>query len=130
MQTLLVSKEKLLNFTTGRVFGLISNDVKRMEEETALFFLRFPFFVLENVLVVIVLGYLIGWQAVLAAIFLCFTVPYLAGLSYCSAAVRLRIAAASDQRISLMSQVVAGIRTMKAHAWEDEYRKRIRETRR
>ncbi|XP_022785318.1 multidrug resistance-associated protein 4-like [Stylophora pistillata] len=129
-KTLLVSKEKLLNFTTGRVFGLISNDVKRMEEETALFFLRFPFFVLENVLVVIVLGYLIGWQAVLAAIFLCFTVPYLAGLSYCSAAVRLRIAAASDQRISLMSQVVGGIRAIKAHAWEDEYRERIRDTRR
>lgn len=101
-----------------------------MEEQTALFFFKFPFFVLEIVFTVIILGHLIGWQAVLAAIFLCVLVPFLAGLSYCSAAVRLRMAAASDQRISLMSQVVAGIRAIKAHAWEDEYRERIRDIRR
>ncbi|PFX28844.1 multidrug resistance-associated protein 4-like [Stylophora pistillata] len=129
-KTLSLSKNKLLNFTTGQVFDLISNDVKRMEEETILFFLAIPFIALENVLAMIVLGYLIGWQAILAVIFLWLIVPYLAGLSYCSAALRLRTAAASDRRISLLSQVVAGIRSIKMHAWEDEYRERIRDTRR
>ena len=42
----------------------------------------------------------------------------------------LRTAAESDQRISLMTQVLSGIRTIKAHAWEDEYREMIKCTRR
>ena len=38
LQTLLLSKQTLLKFTAGRVIDLISNDVKRMEEETIKFF--------------------------------------------------------------------------------------------
>ena len=37
-QTLLLSKQTLLKFTAGHLFDLISNDVRRMEEETVKFF--------------------------------------------------------------------------------------------
>ncbi|XP_022777796.1 cystic fibrosis transmembrane conductance regulator-like, partial [Stylophora pistillata] len=37
-KTLLLSKQVLLEFTAGRLFDLISNDVKKMEEETVKFF--------------------------------------------------------------------------------------------
>ena len=61
---------------------------------------------------------------------MCFLLPYFAVMSYFSAKLRLRTAAVSDQRISLMNQVVSGIRAIKTHAWEDEYREKIKHTRR
>ena len=119
-----------MKFTTGRVFDLVSNDVKRMEDETIMWFFGFPFAILEIVVVMILLVYFIGWQAVMAVIFLCLLAVYFAALSYASAAVRLRTAAMSDRRISLMNQMVCGIRAIKTQAWEDEYREKIKLTRR
>ena len=74
--------------------------------------------------------YFIGWQALMGVILLCFLLPYFAALSYAGAALHLRTAAVSDRRISLMNQVVSGIRAIKTHAWEDKYREKIRNTRR
>ena len=119
-----------MKFTTGRVFDLVSNDVKRMENETIMGLPVFFFATLETVVAVILLVYFIGWQAVMAVIFLCLLVPYFAGLSYASAALRLRTAAVSDRRISLMNQVVCGIRAIKTRAWEEEYREKIKHLRR
>ena len=130
LQTLLLSKHALLQFTTGRVIGLLSNDVQRMEEEALKWLVTSAFASLELVVTSILLAYLIGWQALMGAIFLYLLVPYFAGLSYTGAALRLRTAAVSDRRISLMNQVVSGIRAIKANAWEDEYRKKIQHARR
>ncbi|KAL9951147.1 hypothetical protein ACROYT_G043760 [Oculina patagonica] len=129
-KTLLLSKHALLQFTTGHVIDLISNDVQRMEEEAVKWFFVSVFRSLDLVAISILLAYLIGWQALMGAIFLCLLVPYFALLSYVGAALRVRTAALSDRRISLMNQVVSGIRAIKAHAWEDEYRKKINHTRR
>ena len=82
------------------------------------------------VVIAVLLVYLIGWQSLVGVFFMCLLVPYFAGLSYLSAALRLRTAALSDSRISLMNQVVSGIRAIKTRAWEDEYRKKIQHTRR
>ena len=79
---------------------------------------------------IVLVMYLIGWQAVMGVIFLCVLVPYFAVLSYVSAELRLRTAVVSDQRISLMNQVVSGIRAIKTHAWEDEYQHKIKQIRR
>ena len=51
-------------------------------------------------------------------------------LSYANAKLRLRTAAVSDERISLMNQVVSGICAVKMHAWEDEYGRKIKNVRR
>ena len=127
---LLLSKHALLKFTTGRVVDLTSNDVQRIEQETVQTFLYGPFASLKLVLTLVLLVYFIGWQTVMGAIFLYLLVPYYAGLSYVGAALRLHTAAVSDRRISLMDQVVSGIRAIKTHAWEDEYREKIKHTRR
>ena len=123
-QTLLLSKDALLKFTTGHVIDLISNDVQRLEEDNVMWF--FASFSACFVLLVLalLLVYLIGWQSLTGVLFLCFLLPYFAGFSYISAALRLRTAAVSDQRISLMNQVVSGIRAIKMRAWEDQYRKK------
>ena len=125
LQTLLLSKSSLLEFTTGRVIDLISNDVQRLEQEAVkLAFLEFAGLP-ELVLVSLLLTYFIGWQALMGVFFLCLLVPYFAGLSFVSAELRVRTAVVSDQRISLMNQVVSGIRAIKRHAWEDGYREKI-----
>ena len=129
-QTLLLSKDALLKFTTGHVIDLISNDVQRLEEDTVMRF----FDSLSSCVVLLVLApllvYVIGWQSLMGVFFLCFLLPHFAGFSYISAALRVRTAAVSDQRISLMNQVVSGIRAIKTRAWEEEYREKIQHTRR
>ncbi|KAK2551557.1 ATP-binding cassette subfamily C member 4 [Acropora cervicornis] len=66
----------------------------------------------------------------MSVLFLCCFVPYFAGLSTASAKLRLHTAAESDRCISLMNQVVSGIRAVKTHAWEGEYREKIKTSRR
>ena len=130
MQILLLSKHAILKFTTGQVIDLISNDVQRLEEDTVKWIPYAVFSIPILMVVTVLLVYFIGWQALMGVLFLCLLVPYFAGLSYASASLRVRTAAVSDRRISLMNQVVSGIRAIKAHAWEDEYRKQIKQTRR
>ena len=129
MQILLLSKAELLKFKTGRVIDLVSNDVQRLEGETVSLCCCaiLEFFSVVPVTIVL-LVYFIGWQALMGVICLCLLVPYFAGLSYISAALRVRTAAVSDQRISLMGQVISGIRAIKTHVWEDEYRENIKRT--
>ena len=126
-QTLLLSKHALMKFSTGHVIDLISNDVQRLEEDAAKLFFAGSFTLTA---ITFLLVYFIGWQALMGVLFLCLLVPYFAGLSAISGALRLRTAAESDRRISLMNQVVSGIRAIKTHAWEDEYREKIKSTRR
>ena len=125
LQTLLLSKNSLLEFTTGRVIDLLSNDVQRLEQEVVkLIFLEFAGLP-EFAVVSLLLTYFIGWQVLMGVFFLCLLVPYFAGLSFVNAKLRVRTAVVSDQRISLMNQVVSGIRAIKTHAWEDGYREKI-----
>lgn len=128
-QTLLLGKRALSRFSTGGVIDLVSNDVQRMEE-AALWFGPIIPSLLTIVVATFLLFYLIGWQALMGVIFLCFLLPYYAETSSASAALRLRTAGESDQRISLMTEAVSGIRAIKTHGWEDEYRKKIKNTRR
>ncbi|CAH3108586.1 unnamed protein product, partial [Pocillopora meandrina] len=63
-KTLLLSKQTSLRFTAGRLFDLISNDVKRMEEETVTLFFSAAFAVPAYAGAIFLIYNLIGWQAV------------------------------------------------------------------
>ena len=117
-----------MTYTTGRVIDLVSNDVQRMEDTKWPF--RFVTSAIDAIVVAALLWYLIGWQALLGVVFLIFLVPYYALLSFAAGALRLRTATVSDRRISLMNEILSGIRAIKTHAWENEYRKKMNETRR
>ena len=113
------------------MIDLVSNDVQRFFDQKVVKWLFFGSMVyIEIPVVIVLLVYLIGWQSLLGVIFLCFLGPYFAVLSSASALLRLRTAAVSDKRLSLMNQVVRGIRAIKTHAWEDQYRERIKHLRR
>ena len=129
-QTLVLSKHALSVFTTGQVIDLVSNDVQRLDEATFRRFFASMFTPFVLVAVVALLVVFVGWQAVMGVTFFCCLVPYFVGLSYAGAKLRKRTAVKSDQRISLMNEVVSGIRAIKTHAWEDEYREKIKATRR
>ena len=66
----------------------------------------------------------------MGVICLFFLVPYFAALSSLCATPRRRAAAVSDRRFSLLNQVISGIRAIKTHAWEDEFRGKIKRIRR
>ena len=129
-QTLLLSKDSLLEFSTGHVIDLVSNDVQRLEGETVKRFFLCLSAILEIMVTTPLLVYFVGWQTLIGVIFLVFLVPFFALLSSAGAALRLRTASISDLRISLMNQVVSGIRAIKINTWEDEYREKIKTTRR
>ncbi|XP_078372054.1 ATP-binding cassette subfamily C member 4-like [Oculina patagonica] len=130
VKILVLSKHALSVFTTGQVIDLVSNDVQRLDETTVKRFFAAVVTLFVLVVVIALLLVFIGWQAVMGVIFFYFLVPYFVGLSYAGAKLRKRTAAESDRRISLMNEVVSGIRAIKTHAWEDEYRKKIKDTRR
>ena len=111
------------------MIDLVSNDVQRLEDQAAKSFIYAPFALLQLLVLTYLLVYFIGWQTVMGVIFLYLTLPYSAGLSYASAQLRLRIAVLSDRRISLMNQVVSGIRAIKSYAWEDEYQEKVKDIR-
>ena len=130
LQTLLLSKDSLLRFSTGHVIDLVSNDVQRLEADTVRLFLVMPFSILQLVVISFLLVHFIGWQTSMGIIFLCLLLPYLGGLSSAGAALRSRTAAVSDRRISLINQVISGIRAIKSYAWEKEYKQKIGNIRR
>jgi len=66
----------------------------------------------------------------MGVIFLIFLLPYFGRLSSAVGSLRLRTATVSDRRISMMNEILSGIRAVKAHTWEDEYRAKIRVARR
>ena len=101
-----------------------------MEEETIKFFFLTPFAVLSYPGTIFLIYYLIGWEAVMGVFLLCILMPYFAVLSYANAKLRLRTATVSDQRVSLINQVVSWSRAVKTHAGEDEYRREIKSIRR
>ncbi|XP_078361825.1 ATP-binding cassette sub-family C member 4-like [Oculina patagonica] len=130
LKTLDISKHVLSKFTTGQVIDLVSNDVQRLDETTVMCFVTAAFTPFVLVVIMALLLVFVGWQAVMGVTFFVFVVPYFVVLSYLGGKLRKRTAAESDRRISLMNEVVSGIRAIKTHAWEDEYGKKIKNARR
>ena len=111
------------------MIDLVSNDAQRMEQAARQFF-RLLVAIFDVCVAVPLLWYFIGWQSLMGIIFLFLLVPFGGFLSYLSGKLRLKTAVISDRRINLMTEIVAGIREVKAHAWEWFFRDNIKEIRR
>ena len=70
LQTLLLSKDSLLRFSSGRVIDLVSNDVQRIEGDTFQLFFEGARSLMELVIVTFLLVNLIGWQVVMGILLL------------------------------------------------------------
>ena len=61
--------------------------------------------------------------------FLVLQVPCVIKISSVCARLRLTTAQITDQRLSVVSEMVTGIRALKTYAWEQNYKKKIQELR-
>ena len=120
----------MLRLSSGRVIDLVSNDVQRIESDTFVHFYAGVRSFIELLMVTFLLVCFVGWQALMGIFLLCIVVPCYLYFAYAGAILRLRTAAVSDRRITMIGQVVSGIRAIKTNAWEDEYRKKIKKVRR
>ena len=57
-------------------------------------------------------------------------IPCVIEISSVCARLRQQTAEVTDRRISLMNELVTGIRALKTHAWEENYREKVEEVRR
>ena len=125
----LLDLKSLQRTKTGQVIDLISNDVQRIEF-AAKWALLATVSVVEFLMAMIVLLYFIGWEALMGVLLPLATIPVILILSGQCAKLRQQTAEVSDQRISLMNELVFGIRSLKANTWEDNYREKVKEKRR
>lgn len=66
----------------------------------------------------------------MGVLFLIMLIPSVIIISSFCAELRKKTAELTDRRISLMNELVSGIRALKAHAWEEIYREKVKDVRR
>lgn len=111
------------------MIDLISNDLQRIES-VPLKLTYIMALLVDIPLIVCLMVYMIGWQALTGVLFLLTATAFMLTVSSFCGKIRRQIAELSDRRIALMDEVVTGIRLIKTHAWEDIYREKVKELRR
>ena len=66
----------------------------------------------------------------MGVLFLMALIPCIMIISSVCAQLRRKTAEVTDRRLSLMNELVSGIRAIKTHAWEENYRDKVQEVRR
>lgn len=111
--------------SAGQIVNIATNDVERFL--LASLFVSYLFWAPLQSVAILGLGwYVIGWSFAAGFGLLIFLfVPLQLWLSKRFAIMRSKIAAITDQRVSMVSQAVAGVRVMKMSGWEDNFEERI-----
>ena len=116
---------KKASATSGQIVNIATNDVERFLMATL--FASYLFWAPVQSMAILGLGWwVIGWSfAAGFGILLFFFVPLQLWLSKKFALLRSKIASITDQRVTLVSQAVSGVRVMKMQGWEDNFEGRI-----
>lgn len=111
--------------SSGKVVNIASNDVERFLLASAygLYIIWVPILSIG----ILALGwYVIGSAFAAGFVMLIFGfIPIQLWLSKKFAMMRSKVAALTDQRVTLVSQAVSGVRVMKMSGWEDSFEDRI-----
>ncbi|XP_029201776.2 ATP-binding cassette sub-family C member 4-like isoform X2 [Acropora millepora] len=124
----LISQQTIRQTTEGNITSLISNDAQTVEQAPKWIFPSLCA-LFEVPTIVCLLLFLIGWQPLVGVAFLILQVPCIIKISSVCARLRLKTAKVTDQRLSAVNEMVTGIRALKTHAWEKNYRQKIQEVR-
>lgn len=127
-QILALNRRSLNEVVTGQTINLVSNDANRLKDAvwSLLFFVFAPIEILSSG---ILLWFLIGWQALVGAGFFLIVITYISVLSKRAGHLRENAASVTDTRLEIMNEVIAGIRAVKMHTWEWNFRDLIRNLR-
>ncbi|XP_032222105.1 ATP-binding cassette sub-family C member 4 isoform X2 [Nematostella vectensis] len=118
------SRYNLYKQTEGYIMNLVSNDARLMEK-LVYYGMSLVRFFWETIFAVLVIIFLIGWQAlscILLFALMGFPVYYLAKLF---SKFRQKQFKLTDRRLTTMNEIISGIRALKMNAWEDNYRKKV-----
>ena len=111
--------------SSGKIVNIATNDVERFL--LASLFASYIFWAPLQSIAILGLGwYVIGWSFAAGFGMLVFLfVPLQLWLSKKFAFMRSKIAAITDERVTLVSQAISGVRVMKMSGWEDNFEERI-----
>lgn len=107
--------------SSGNTINLVSNDAQKIEKSlnSIGFMLVAP---LEIITTLSILWYLIGWKALAGASFFIVLVAFQMLMARKAANLRKKAATFTDKRLVVMNEVISGIRAVKMHAWEWNFR--------
>ncbi|PFX16866.1 Multidrug resistance-associated protein 4 [Stylophora pistillata] len=123
-----LNRRSFNEIASGQTINLVSNDANRLQDAvwSMLFFVFAPIEILSSG---VLLWFLIGWQALVGAGFFLIVIIYISVLSKKAGHLREDAASVTDRRLEILNEVMAGIRSIKIHAWEWNFRDLIRNLR-
>ena len=128
-QILTMKRITLEQTLAGNTINLVSNDAQKLDHagEYVVMVISAP---LEIVGSCFVLWHLIGWQALIGAGFMMLVCLYSLLLSRTGTKLRSKAAAVTDKRLSVINEIISGIRAVKICAWEANYCRLVKSLRR
>ena len=121
-----LSMRSLTETNSGKLITLVSADIFTLERPLAMAPFGIAAIVL-NVVVDLLIWQIAGWEyaLIVTAFWLCTL-----GMQMCTSRLQKRIKQAeamrNDERMKLVNDMVTGIRTIKAYAWENHYCEKVR----
>ena len=128
-QVVSLDRYSLVNTASGNTINLVSNDAQKIEKSLNQMgmVLSAP---LELVISILILWYLVGWEALSGAgMFFCL-VAFQVLLAKKAASLSEKAASFTDERLMVMNEIISGIRAVKMYAWERNFRDLVHDLRR
>ena len=89
-----------------------------------------PLVPLDIVASLVLLWYLVAWQALIGASFFLLVFAYGSFAAHKAGKVRHQSAAMTDKRLEIMKEIITGIRVVKMYAWEGNFTDLVAQIRR
>lgn len=128
-KALKLSQAALGETTVGQLVNLVSNDVGRFDQAV----LYLPYLIIGPLQVALVMAVLwddLNYSAPVSVSLLLVYIPYQGWIGKIFSKLRSKTAILTDERIRIMSEVVAGMKIIKMYTWERYFNVKIEESRR
>ena len=128
-QILTLNRSTLEDTISENTINLVSNDALAIEKVGYAIFLL-PFVPLDIIASMVLLWYLVAWQALIGASFFLLVFAYGSFAAQKAGKVRHQSAAVTDKRLEIMKEIITGIRVVKMYAWEGNFTDLVAQIRR
>ena len=128
-QILSVNRCVLEDSVSENTINLVSNDAQVIEKLGHHAF-NASFAILDVILALILLWYLVAWQALIGVFFFVLIIVYNTLAGHKSGRIRAKAATQTDRRLEIIKEIVSGIRLVKMYAWEGNFRELVAQLRR
>ncbi|XP_027205501.2 ATP-binding cassette subfamily C member 4-like [Dermatophagoides pteronyssinus] len=115
--------------TVGQILNLMSNDVSRLDEFCIIgsYMIAAP---IQTIIGMYICYQYIGYYCLIGLAILILFIPFNSFNGRIFLKVRTKVAALSDTRIRIVSEIIKGMRVIKMYAWEDHFLRLVSEARR